>query len=74
MMMVIKPGGTHKVWRKPSELWRPGRLGYVAEIPSTTLTIMVWGCFTYNGIGTLCMINGNMNSDKYIHTLDNHSW
>ena len=36
--------------------------------------IMVWGCLTYHGVGTLAMINGNMNSVKYIETLDNNLW
>jgi transposase len=35
---------------------------------------MVWGCLTYHGVGTLAMINGNMNSVKYIETLDNNLW
>jgi transposase len=74
MMMVIKPEGTLKVWRKPSEVWRPECLGYVAEAPTTTLKIMVWGCLTYHGVGTLCMVTGNMNSEKYIETLDNNLW
>jgi hypothetical protein len=35
---------------------------------------MFWGCITYNGVGTIIPINGNMNSVKYIETLDNHLW
>ena len=35
---------------------------------------MVWGCHTYHGVGTLAMIKGNMNWDKYIETLDNNLW
>jgi hypothetical protein len=31
---------------------------------------MVWGCLTYYGVGTLAFIDGNMNSQKYIQTLD----
>jgi hypothetical protein len=74
MMIIIKPDGKLKVWRKSSEVWRPERLGYVAEAPSTNLKIMVWECLTYHGVGTLAMINGNMNSVKYIETLDNNLW
>lgn len=29
---------------------------------------------TYNDVGTIIPINGNMNSVKYIETLDNHLW
>ncbi|CAG2250206.1 unnamed protein product [Mytilus edulis] len=74
MMMVIKPDGTLKVWRKSNEIWRPECLGYVAQRPSTNLKIMVWGCITYYGVGTLAMINGNTNSVKYIETLDDNLW
>jgi hypothetical protein len=31
---------------------------------------MFWGCVTYSGVGTLLPISGNMNSEKYIETLD----
>jgi transposase len=74
MMIIIEPNGELKVWRKSSEVWRPECLGYVTESPSTNLKIMVWGCLTYHGVGTLAMINGNMNSVKYIETLDNNLW
>ena len=30
MMIVLKPDGKLKVWRKSSEVWRPECLGYVA--------------------------------------------
>jgi hypothetical protein len=35
---------------------------------------MVWGCLTYYGVGTLAFIDGNMNSQKYIQTLDDNIW
>ena len=35
---------------------------------------MFWGCIAYNGVGTIIPINGNMNSVKYIETLDNYLW
>lgn len=33
--------------------------------------VMVWGCFTSNGVGKLCFIEGTMNSEKYTKILDN---
>jgi hypothetical protein len=44
------------------------------ECQDSTLKLMVWGCVTYFGMGTLAFINGNMNSEKYINTLDNYLW
>ena len=35
---------------------------------------MFWGCLTYSGVGTLVPITGNMNSEKYINTLDEFLW
>jgi uncharacterized protein YuzB (UPF0349 family) len=41
---------------------------------SSNIKIMVWGCLTYYGVGTLAFIDGNMNSQKYIQTLDDNIW
>ena len=74
MMIVIRPEGKTKILRKASEKWRPECLGYVAHGPKSTLKIMVWGCITYQGIGNLAFIDGNINSEKYIKTLDDNVW
>ena len=36
MMIVIKPDGKTKVWRKASEKWKPECLGYVTLIYGTS--------------------------------------
>jgi transposase len=74
MMIVLKPDGKLKVWRKAAEKWRPECLGYMRECQGSTLELMVWGCVTYFGMGTLAFINGNVNSEKNINTLDNYLW
>ena len=33
---------------------------------------MVWGCFSYYGVGEIIICEGNMNTQKYLHTLQNH--
>jgi hypothetical protein len=38
------------------------------------VSAMFWGCITYNGVGTLTSIDGNMNSNVYIETLKNNLW
>ena len=30
---------------------------------------MLWGCFSWNGVGSLVQIEGIMNSDKYIEII-----
>ncbi len=36
--------------------------------------VMFWGCVTYDGVGTLEAVEGNINSEKYIEVLDTHLW
>ena len=74
MMIVLKNDGKLRVWRKAPERWRPECLGHLTQGPQTPLKLMVWGCLTYNGVGTLAFVDGNMNSDKYIQTLDDNLW
>lgn len=38
------------------------------------VSIMVWGCITHYGVWTLCLVNGNINAEKYISILENHLW
>jgi len=33
---------------------------------------MVWGCFTYSGLGPLVRLEGRINAVAYIDVLDNH--
>ena len=35
---------------------------------------MIWGCITFNGVGTLCRVDGNINSQKYINILEDNLW
>lgn len=34
----------------------------------------MWGCITYFGQGTLTLVDGNLNSEKYIKLLDDNLW
>lgn len=35
---------------------------------------MFWGCITYDGVGTLVAVDGNINSEKYTTILDENLW
>lgn len=74
MTIVIKPDGKVKVWRKQNEKWRGYCLGYLNQGPTRSLKLMVWGTITYFGRGLLAFVDGNMNSEKYIKTLDDFLW
>jgi hypothetical protein len=38
------------------------------------VAVMVWGCITYDGVGTLCLVDGNITAQKYTDILDEHLW
>lgn len=57
------------VWRKAGEEWDPP---CIAPHAGRRLDLMIWGCITYNGVGTLCVVDGNINAHKYIEIIDNH--
>jgi hypothetical protein len=51
------------VWRTAHEAYRPECM--TAEcVPK--VSVMIWGCITWYGVGTLCQVNGNINAEKYI--------
>ena len=72
--MLRGGSGRIKVWRRVGEKWRPECLGVVKNCPGKTIKIMVWGCVSYFGTGSLAFVEGNMNSEKYIEVLENHLW
>jgi hypothetical protein len=62
------------VWRTAHEAYRPECM--TAEcVPKAS--VMIWGCITWNGVGTLCQVNGNINAEKYQQfsmTLKSSDW
>ena len=59
------------VWRKVGESYLPCCLG---TPPTPKISLMIWGCITYDGVGTLTVTQGNVNSQQYITILDKHLW
>ena len=66
-------GENHRiyVWRTPSEAYLPECM---CPQRQRRVAVMVWGCITYSGVGTLCMVEGNINAQKYIDIIDEHLW
>lgn len=59
------------IWRKSDEVDNP----HLVCAPSNRkLSVMIWGCICYDGVGTLTSVNGNINSQKYIEILENNLW
>ena len=41
---------------------------------SVRVSLMIWGCITYEGVGTLTVVDGNINAQKYIEVVYNFVW
>ena len=59
------------VWRKSNESWFSD---CISPGIGKKISVMIWGCITYHGVGTLCRVIGNINSEKYVDILDNKLW
>jgi hypothetical protein len=46
----------------------------VCALLKRRVAVIVWGCITYDGVGTLCLVDGNITAQKYIDILDEHLW
>jgi hypothetical protein len=38
------------------------------------MSLLIWGCICWNGPGTLTIVNGSINAEKYREILDNKLW
>lgn len=64
-MFLVQMGKT--VWRKPNTSLETKHLR--AIIKHGGGHVMVWGCMTYNGVGNLAFVEGNMDARQYIEIL-----
>lgn len=72
MTIIIKPNNRLKVWRKTEEKWSVMCLNFGHLGPKTSMKLMVWGCVTFDRVGPLVFVEGNMNSNKYVQVLEDH--
>jgi transposase len=56
------------VWKKIEEGWWPDL------VPRPKIQHHGLGCLCFKGVGTLCGVEGNINSEKYIDILDTNLW
>lgn len=69
--VVVASNNRVYIWRKDDELNSPHLACPVSE---RRVSVMIWGCMCFDGIGTLTPVEGNINSVKYIEILDNNLW
>ncbi|KAJ8883688.1 hypothetical protein PR048_015542 [Dryococelus australis] len=66
---LFRPDGRVWVWRLPGERLLPECI-----VPTRKFgggCVMVWGCFTAFGVGSLVFVRGRMNTETYCIILDN---
>lgn len=59
------------IWKRSVKYWLPY---CIYRRTSKKISVMIWGCITYQCIGTLCRVNVNKNPTIYIDILDNNLW
>ena len=59
------------IWRRVGEDWMPCCL---SQPPTPKFSLMVWGCIIFNGVGTITVVDGNVNAQKYIDILEEQLW
>ena len=59
------------IWEKDDEKYNPHLICSRSE---RKISLMIWGCICYDGVGTLTAVEGNINSAKYIDILDKNLW
>jgi len=59
------------IWRKAREEWKPECMN---TPPRKKFGIMVWSCTSYNGVGTLAFVKGNLNTPGYQDILEKNLW
>lgn len=49
---------------------------YLCKPFQNQVSITIWGCISWHGLGILCTVQGtcNINAEKYINIRDNHVW
>lgn len=69
--VVIGTNNWVYVWRKDEKVNNPH---LVCPVPRRRVSVMIWGCVCFDGVGTLARVEGNINAQKYISILDTNIW
>jgi transposase len=67
---LYRGDGKKYVWRQPHEKYDVGCL--IPTFKSGQKGVMVWGCFTKNGLGPLVRLDGKVTAAVYVDMLENH--
>ena len=67
---LFKSDGRAKVWRNSGETYNKDCIQPTVKFGGGS--VMFWGRFSWNGIGPLVLVDGNMDSEAYINVLANN--
>lgn len=59
------------IWRKKDEA---ESRDCVCPPAQRRLSVMIWGCISHYGVGTITTVNGTINRHKYIEILEDNLW
>ena len=66
---LFQSDGRARVWRSPKEAYNEDCIQSTVKFGGGS--VMFWGCFGWHGVGPLVVVEGNMDSDKYVNLLAN---
>ena len=59
------------IWRRKDEAESPD---CVCPPAQRKVSVMIWGCIIWYGVGTITTVDGTINRHKYIEILENNLW
>ena len=73
---MVKVGENHRVyiWKRKGEGYRPELYWEKENSIESLFKVMIRGCITWNGVGTLCFVDGNITAEKYMKLLEENLW
>ena len=69
---VISDNNKVKVWRRAGEKYN--KTHQLEDPQQKAIRVMVWGCITEAGVGTLVHVKGSITSEKYVSILEDNLW
>lgn len=67
---LVRADGRVRVWRRPHEAMDPSC--QQGTVQAGGGSIMVWGVFTWTGLGPLVKLNGSLTGNAYVELLGDH--
>lgn len=68
-MIELAPARSRRVWRNSAEAANDRHFDLRRSYPPK---VMIWGCMSRRGLGSLAIIRGSMDTTKYLETLNAH--